>query len=96
MLATAEVLALEVLAVLTAGATVRVGGRSRRVAEAAAEAGVAAATVAGLRCEAAALAAAGTTMAAGAGATAAVSVGTVAAFYALFLYGLGIPLPHLL
>ncbi len=25
-----------------------------------------------------------------------VSVGTVAAFYALFLYGLGIPLPHLL
>ena len=28
--------------------------------------------------------------------TIAVSVGTVAAFYALFLYGLGIPLPHLL
>ena len=27
--------------------------------------------------------------------TIAVSVGTVAAFYALFLYGLGIPLPHL-
>jgi hypothetical protein len=28
--------------------------------------------------------------------TISVSVGTVAAFYALFLYGLGIPLPHLL
>lgn len=28
--------------------------------------------------------------------TVVVSVGTVAAFYALFLYGLGIPLPHLL